>query len=75
MKLVVTQKVTSNCRSESKSGKKTDKATSKEDLQQKGERVLNGYKHSESNLFKEADSPRSESLLLKYLLFCNVFFR
>lgn len=67
--------VTSNCRSESKSGKKTDKATSKQDIQKKGERVLNVYKHSECIIVKETDSPRSESLLLKYLLFFNIFFK
>lgn len=64
IKLVVIKKMTNNEESEAKN-EDTKKASTKEDLGRRWERLWNKYKSSEFNLYKEMYPPQSESLLLK----------
>jgi len=54
---------------------RTKKASTKEDLGKRVERMLNRYKSSEFNLSKEVDPPQCEPLLLKCVLFYITFFK
>lgn len=75
MDLVVTQKVSNNVESESKFERKDQESKHKGRLGEEREMVLNRYKSSEFNLFKETDPPQSESLLFKCLLFYIIFLK